>query len=110
MSSQNMQRYWAQVRACRETITEPWPYLVSVANEMTGSPGGVVMQVAREDAGRLLAEGTHRLATQEEVAAELAAQDDMRQAMLKAERDRRMLVMLQPEEPKAAVPKGKQDK
>lgn len=108
----NMREYWAAVKQHREALTEPFPYMVSIDNRLHGTVGGVVMQVARQDAARLLADGTHRLATPEEVAAHLETQEQLRVEILQKERERRMLVLLQPEEQRpAAVPvKAKGDK
>lgn len=104
-----MQEYWAEVRTHRDTIADQFVFVASLP-ERHGAPGGVLCEVAREDAARLLANRTHRLATAEEVQAYRAAEDKLRAENMQRERDRRMLVLLQPEEQRPTTPKAKGDK
>jgi hypothetical protein len=104
-----MHEYWADVRAQREAITEPYVFVATLPARH-GAAGGVLVEVAREDAAKLLVDKTHRLATPDEVAKYRAEEEAMRQANLRQERERRMLVMLQPEAQPAVTPKAKGEK
>ncbi len=97
MSTFNLKRYWAAVKEARASIAEDWPYLTSIEDDMTGAVGGVVCQASRQDAGELLVKRTHRLATEAEVAAYKEDEAQRRKEILEAERQRRMLVLLEPE-------------
>lgn len=96
MSTFNMQRYWAAVRAERERIAEPFVFVASIADEVSGARGGAVCQVSREDAAQLLVKKTHRLATEAEVKAYYAAEDALREEYKAAELQRRTLAVLTP--------------
>jgi len=101
MSTFNMQKYWAAVRAERERITEPWVFVCSIADEVSGARGGSVCQVSREDAAQLLVKKTHRLATDDEGKAYRAAEDALREEYKAAELRRRTLAVLTPSPPAA---------
>lgn len=105
----SMQEYWADVRAQREAITEPFVFVATLP-ERHGAAGGVCVEVTREDAARLLVDKTHRLATADEVRKYREDEEQLRQDNLKQERERRMLVLLQPEAQPAVTPKAKGEK
>lgn len=71
------------LRAQREimaTLTEEWPYLMSVDNVERGSTAGAIVQCDRAGAARCLFEKTHRLATREEIQAHVDAEAAVRKA------------------------------
>jgi hypothetical protein len=64
----NLQEYWAQVRAMRQKLP-PVVFLASVAGARASGAviDGRVSEVTRETAARRLADGTHRIATEQEI-------------------------------------------
>lgn len=64
----NIREYWAAVR--RETANLPeFPWVTSLDDPSRGMVGGCTTQVSRETAGELLVQKSHRIASEEEVAA-----------------------------------------
>jgi hypothetical protein len=65
--------YYIEVRKQRARLDEQFPQghclLTSVANRDKGTVAGNVTEASTENAARCLAEATHRLATDDEVAA-----------------------------------------
>jgi hypothetical protein len=96
VSSFNMQKFWGAVRAERERIAEPFVFVCSIADEVSGAKGGAVCQVSREDAAILLVKKTHRLATDDEVKEYRAAEDALREEYKALELQRRTLAVLTP--------------
>ena len=111
MSTFNMQKFWGAVRAERERIKDDFVFVISIADEVSGSRGGATCQVAREDAAILLVKKTHRLATADEVAAYRAAEDALREEYKALELQRRTLAVLTPMPlPSAPATKQKAEK
>lgn len=110
MSSFNMGKYWKAVRETRGSLQEEFPFVTSIADEVSGAKGGMVCQVDRENAAILLVKKTHRLATPDEVAQYRADEDALREIYRHAELQRRTLAVLQPENPGPARPKAKAEK
>lgn len=78
----DIQKYYQQVRLTREELTKQIPsgfcLVMSVANLEKNSTAGNLCEVTVADAARLLTDGTHRLATPEEVDGHRSAQDKER--------------------------------
>lgn len=91
-----MQKYWAAVKAERERIAEPYVFVTSIQDEVSGAKGGAVCQVSREDAAVLIVKKTHRLATDDEVKAYREAEDALREEYKALELQRRTLAVLTP--------------
>ncbi len=94
----DLNRYWRKVRAIERSLPggagDP-VYLVSLANETSGTLPDRVTSAEREYAARWIAGGTHRLATAEETErchAEIKARTD---AILKAELEKKQTVRLE---------------
>lgn len=109
MSAFNMRKFWQAVREQRERIEEPYVFVTSIEDEVSGSKGGAVCQVSREDAAVLIVKKTHRLATKAEEAAYRAAEDELRETYKAAELQRRTLAVLTPAAT-PATPKAKGEK
>lgn len=107
MGTFNMHKFWAAVRAERERIGEPFVFVTSIADEVSGARGGAVCQVTREDAAVLVVKKTHRLATADEVLEYRAAEDALREEYKALELQRRTLAVLTPN-PAAPAPAPKQ--
>jgi hypothetical protein len=65
----DLQQYWKDRRAIQNGLPEGDVFLVSIENPRRGWTGGIVTEVSREIAARDIAEGSHRIATPEEVEA-----------------------------------------
>lgn len=65
----NMSQFWSAVRAREAQIEEEYPYIVSIEKSRSGMRGGVVAQVTRRAAAQRLTEGTHGLASAEQIEA-----------------------------------------
>jgi hypothetical protein len=63
----NIRRYWQEIREEEARIGDKEPFLVSIEDRAKGMAGGMVVQVKRENAARLILAKTHRLATGEEI-------------------------------------------
>lgn len=70
----DMKSFRAKVRETRDTLKDKWPWLVSVENLEKGSTAGAITQADQDTAARCLVEGTHRLATAEEIEAHQTAE------------------------------------
>ena len=76
----NIRQRWAEIRRIEAAITDEQPFLMSLEDRRRGFHGGGVVQVAtRESAARFIFDGSHRLATPEEVAKHIEA-DQARKA------------------------------
>lgn len=75
--------YYAEIKKQTAALAEQFPQgfclLTSVANRDKGTVAGSVTEVANENAARCLVEQTHRMATDDEVAAWQDHQDRNRQ-------------------------------
>lgn len=82
MITDNINRYWQRVKEWRTKLT-PEPYIVAIAEQGEERPRNAISQVTREMAARCLADGSHRLATEQEVK-ELKLAEKKRQEQLDA--------------------------
>jgi hypothetical protein len=73
----DLKRYWQEIRAIEESLPE-YVWLMSLDNPAKGQIGGSIVQAAAAVAAKLLQAKSHRLATDEETQAHLAAQDQAR--------------------------------
>jgi hypothetical protein len=64
----NLRKYYEQVKTIRESIPEEFAYVTSLATA-NGGKAGVVTQVDRDLAARMIADGVARLSQAEEVKA-----------------------------------------
>ncbi len=78
----DLQAYWAGIRAQRAVLDVQFPegfcHLCSIANRDRDTVAGNVTVVANDNAARCLAEGTHRIATPQEIDGWKALQEDNR--------------------------------
>lgn len=65
----DMKAFRAKVRDVRDALKDKWPWLMSIENLEKGSTAGAITQADQDTAARCLVEGTHRLATEDEVVA-----------------------------------------
>lgn len=71
----NLTEYWQGVRAEQAKIADEWPILMSLGNSLRGRVGGATVEVSRENAARFIFDGSHRLATPEEILKHRAAEE-----------------------------------
>jgi hypothetical protein len=72
----DLKKYWQEIRTIEESLpTEVW--LVSLQNLAKGQVGGAIAEVAAAVAAKLLHAKSQRLATEEEIAAHKAQQDEI---------------------------------
>lgn len=76
--------YWRAVRETEATITDQWPQLVPV----TDAQPGIVIETDRKTAARLITEGSHRIATPDEIEAARRRDAETRESIIAAERAR----------------------
>lgn len=69
--------YWQEVRALQHSLPE-FVWLMSLEDARRGMTGGQMAQVGAERAAQLLIAKSHRLATEEETAAHLAKEEQVR--------------------------------
>jgi hypothetical protein len=78
----DLKAYWAGIRQQQAALAAQFPegfcHLCSVANRDRNTVAGNVTVVAVDNAARCLAEGTHRIATAEDIAGWQARQEDNR--------------------------------
>lgn len=86
----HIQAYWAAVKEQAAAMSDEYYYLVSVHNPARCVVGGSVVQVSKQKAAELLVETTHRIATDEEVAAYLAHEEQQRAKYAEIEQQRRV--------------------
>ena len=84
----NVAQFWAQVRSESAQLPEPFYFLMSLEEPALGSRGGVITEVPKHIAARLIVEKTARLATPDEVAAYTASQKIIAVKNAETERDR----------------------
>jgi hypothetical protein len=63
----DLKKYWQEVRAIEKGLPE-YVWLMSLDNPSRGHVGGCVVEVAASVAAKLLHNGSHRRATEEEIA------------------------------------------
>jgi len=75
-------KYYQNIRIRREELAKANPsgflYVISLDSLERNSVGGSICEVSIADAARLMIEGTHRVTTEEELAAYRAQQDAVR--------------------------------
>jgi hypothetical protein len=78
----DLQAYWAGIKQQRAALDVAYPCgsvtLVSIANADKGTVAGNVTEVANDNAARCLAEGTHQIASEEDIEGWKARQEDNR--------------------------------
>lgn len=101
-------RYWVLVRTKREELAErgQFHFLVSIDDPQKNTTGGTIIEAETAIAAECLVRGTHRLATDDEVAAYRAEEERRRQEILEAERRRREELLLRPPQPQVARPRA----
>lgn len=62
----NLRKHYEQIKAIRETISEPFVYVTSLETPNGGKPG-CVSQVEADVAARMIVEGQARTATEDEI-------------------------------------------
>jgi hypothetical protein len=73
----DLKKYWQEIRAIEKSLpAEVW--LVSLQNLAKGQVGGAIVEVAAAVAAKLLHAKSQRLATEEEIAAHKAQQDEIK--------------------------------
>ena len=73
----DLQQYWREVRALERTLPE-FLWLMSLDDPKRGMVGGRMAQVGATAGATLLHLGSHRKATEEEIAAHLENENQMR--------------------------------
>jgi hypothetical protein len=69
--------YWQEVRALQHSLPE-FVWLMSLEDRKRGMVGGRMAEVGAENAAKLLHGKSHRMATEEEIAAHLEKEDQAR--------------------------------
>lgn len=73
----DLKKYWQEIRAIEKSLpAEVW--LVSLQNLAKGQVGGAIVQVAAAVAAKLLHAKSQRLATENEIGAHKAQQDEIK--------------------------------
>lgn len=73
----DLRQYWQEVRALQRSLPE-FIWLMSVEDAKRGMVGGRMAEVGAAQAAQLLHGNTYRMATDEEIAAHLAKEDQAR--------------------------------
>jgi hypothetical protein len=73
----DLRQYWQEVRTLERSLPE-FVWLMSLADAKRGMVGGRMAQVGSSQAAQLLHANAYRMATDEEVAAHLAREDQAR--------------------------------
>ena len=89
----DLKKYFRKIREIEDSITEPY-VLVSSLETADGGRPGVVSEVPRSLAARMMAEGRAALASKEEQEAYFERMDAARAAAQKAELARRLQVTI----------------
>lgn len=101
----DMKRFWQQVRAQVDQISEEWPLVISVEDDVRMIKGGTIVEVSRERAAKLIVEKSHRLCTPEEAEEHRRKEDQLRKIALDEQQARRAISHLLPQMvPAAAAP------
>ncbi len=87
----DLKQYFRKIREIEATISTPHTFVTSLETS-DGGKGGIVTEVAREMAAKMIAEGRAMLSTEAERDAFLAQQQTGRVAAEKAEMARRLHV------------------
>jgi hypothetical protein len=78
---QDLRQYWHEVRELERSLTE-FVWLMSIEDARRGMVGGRMAEVGAPQAAQLLYKKSHRLATEDEVAAHLAKEERARKQSL----------------------------
>jgi hypothetical protein len=105
----DIKRHWAAVREAAAQIPEEFTYVISLDDSTRGCVGGVVCHVSREVAGRCIVEKTHRLATKEEIAGYLKAEEERRRDYMASERRRMQMLPFAYRQDETPAPKPKKE-
>lgn len=73
----DLRAYWQEIRALEKSLPQ-FVWLMSLDNPKRGMVGGRMAEVGAEQAAPLLHAGSHRRATDEEIDAHLARENDAR--------------------------------
>jgi hypothetical protein len=73
----DLRQYWQEVRALERTLAE-FVWLMSLEDKKRGMVGGRMAEVGAAQAAQLLHANTYRMATEDEIAAHLAKEDQAR--------------------------------
>jgi hypothetical protein len=73
----DLRQYWQEVRALERSLPE-FLWLMSLDDAKRGMVGGRMAEVAAAQAAQLLHSRSHRMATDEEIAAHLEKEDQVR--------------------------------
>ena len=77
----DLKKYWQEIRAIEKSLpAEVW--LVSLQNLAKGQVGGAIVEVAAAVAAKLLHAKSQRLATDEEIEAHKAQQDETKRQVI----------------------------
>jgi hypothetical protein len=89
----DLKKYFRKIREIEATISTPHTFVTSLETS-DGGKGGIVTEVTREIAAKMIAEGRALLATEEERETFVAEQETGRIAAEKAEAARRLHVTI----------------
>lgn len=85
----DLQTYYQDIRAKRAELTKDfidgWCMVMSVYNREKNSTAGTLTQVSVERAAQVITDGTHRLASDAEIATYTKAQEEQRAVIAAAE-------------------------
>ena len=94
-----VKEFWVAVRAEEARLTEEFYYVTALPDRTTNEKGGAVFQVNRRYAAKLFVAGKHRMSTDEEVKAYLAAGNMASIATINTEQMRIARLIANPIEP-----------
>jgi hypothetical protein len=77
----DLKRFWQDVRAIERSLPK-FSWLVSIENEERGHVGGRIAEVPAGQAALLLHEKSHRVATEEEIGAHHAQEEEVHRQLM----------------------------
>lgn len=77
----DLRKYWSEIRAIERELPQ-YVWLASIEDLLRGRVGLAIVEVAGAVAARMLEARTHRIATEEEVAAHKAGEDRMKRSAM----------------------------
>lgn len=89
----DLKQYFRKMREIESSISEPFPLIVSLETP-DGGKAGMLTEVSRFNAAKMIIEGRGRLATENEKAAYVEQQAALRRAAEKAELAKRVQVAI----------------
>jgi hypothetical protein len=87
-------QYWQEIRAIQSQLPD-FVWLVSVEDAVSRLVGGCIVEAAAELAARLLHSKSHRLATEQEVAAMRAKEEATKRDLAQQELRRRGIAVIE---------------